>query len=148
MVMENQEKIAFVETVATSRTDNNPIEARQVLLVEDDWALRRYLEVVLVRAGYSVMSAADGLAAMKITLTAPIDIVVTDAMMPKVSGYELCKFIRSHDQLNHLPIVLLSALGRKEAEGETIQADAFLSKPVSAEDLTECLEELLMRRQS
>ncbi|HET9786091.1 MAG TPA: response regulator, partial [Pyrinomonadaceae bacterium] len=54
----------------------------RVLLVEDDNALRRYAEITLQRAGYDVLSAADGLEAMKIALTASVDIVITDAMMP------------------------------------------------------------------
>jgi len=146
--MTNQENIALLDSVGASRPTESSDRPRQVLLVEDDWALRRYLEVVLIRAGYKVMSAADGLAAMKLTLTSPFDIVVTDAVMPKLNGYELCRFIRNNPQLSHLPIVLLSALGRKEAEREAIEADAFLSKPVSAEDLTECVEDLLLHRKS
>ena len=114
-----------------------------VLLVEDDRALRRYLEVLLERAGYKVISAADGLEAMRVALTSAIDIVITDAMMPNLNGYELCRFFRNSPQLCHLPIVLLSALERKEPKREIEQADAFLSKPVSAEDLITCLEKLL-----
>ena len=60
----------------------------RVLLAEDDRALRRFLEVVLQRAGYDVIPAADGLEAMKIALSSNIDIVVTDAMMPNLSGHE------------------------------------------------------------
>jgi PleD family two-component response regulator len=52
-----------------------------VLLVEDDPALRRYLEVVLQRAGYVVMTAGDGLEAMKVLLTLQVDVIVTDALM-------------------------------------------------------------------
>lgn len=146
--MTNQENIALLDSVGTSQTAEKPNGQRLILLVEDDWALRRYLEVVLVRAGYGVISAADGLEAMKITMTSPVDIVVTDGMMPKLTGYELCRFIRNNAQLSHLPVVLLSALGRKEADNEATQADAFLSKPVSAEDLIECVEDVLLQRKS
>jgi len=54
----------------------------RVLLAEDDRALRRFLEVVLERAGYKVIPAGDGLEAMKLALSTRIDIVVTDATMP------------------------------------------------------------------
>jgi CheY-like chemotaxis protein len=122
--------------------------ARQtsVLLAEDDRALRRFLEVVLGRAGYKVVSASDGLEAMKLVLATPIDIVVTDAMMPNLTGYEFCRFLRNSPTLSHLPIILLSALERKDANRGAEQADAFLSKPVSGEKLIECIEGLLARR--
>ena len=61
-----------------------------ILIVEDDRSIRRYLEVILQRAGYCVVAAADGLEAMKAALTAAIDAVVTDAIMPHLNGYELC----------------------------------------------------------
>lgn len=112
-----------------------PEEAQCVLLVEDDPALRRYLEVVLQRAGYVVMTAGDGLEAMKVLLTLQVDVIVTDALMPNLDGYELCRFVRSSDHLAHLPIILLSALDPKNSTDESEQVNAFLAKPVSAEDL-------------
>ena len=64
-------------------------------LAEDDAALRRYIECCWNVRGYEVVPAADGLEAMKCLLTATVDVVVTDAVMPNVSGYELCRFVRS-----------------------------------------------------
>src|SRR5215208_7464028 len=78
-------------------TDEPPARPT-VLLAEDDRALRRYLEVVLRRAGYEVLPAADGLEAMKALLSTPVDAVVTDAVMPHLSGHELCRFLRDHPQ--------------------------------------------------
>ena len=115
----------------------------RVLLVEDDRALRRLLEVVLERAGYKVIPAADGLEAMKMALSIPIDIVVTDAVMPNLSGHEFCRFLRNSQTLSHLPVILLSGLERKESNQDREQIDAFLSKPVSGESLIECIEKLL-----
>jgi len=115
---------------------------RCVLLVEDDPALRRYLEVVLQRAGYAVVSASDGLEAMKFLLTTRVDVVVTDALMPNLDGYELCRFVRSSPHLSHLPVILLSALDPRNSTDESEQANAFLSKPVSPEDLIACITEL------
>lgn len=117
----------------------------RILLAEDDRALRRFLEIILERAGYKVIPASDGLEAMKIALSSPIDILVTDAMMPNLSGHELCRFIRNSQTLAHLPVILLSALEQKELrDGE--QVDAFLSKPVAGEDLIGCIEKLLAQR--
>jgi len=118
----------------------------RVLLAEDDRALRRFLEVVLERAGYKVIPVADGLEAMKVALSMPIDIVVTDAMMPNLSGHEFCRFLRNSQTLSHLPVILLSALEQKEGNQNVEQVDAFLSKPVSAERLIECITTLLARK--
>jgi len=117
-------------------------EGRCVLLVEDDPALRRYLEVVLQRAGYKVLSADDGLEGMKFLLKAPVDVVVTDALMPNLDGYELCRFVRSSQSLSHLPIILLSALDPRNSTDESEQVDVFLSKPVSPEDLLASIESM------
>jgi len=120
-------------------------EARPtVLLAEDDRSLRRYLEVVLRRAGYEVLTAADGLEAMKTLLSSTVDAVVTDAVMPNVSGHELCRFLRSHPKLKTLPVVLLSgadvSAGRPAADA---RADIYLSKPVPADLLADSLARLV-----
>ena len=115
----------------------------RLLLAEDDRSLRRYLEVVLRRAGYEVEVAADGLEAMRVALTTKVDVVVTDAIMPNLNGYELSRFLRSTSHLSHIPIVLLSALEQKESQPEDRQADAYLAKPISPEDLIACLHTLL-----
>lgn len=115
-----------------------------VLLVEDDRAVRRYLEVTLQRAGYRVMTAADGLEAMKVLLSSEVDAVVTDAVMPHVTGYELCCFMQSHPKLSALPIVLLSGADQLAAACEGREsADAYLQKPVRTEELTSCIAHLL-----
>ena len=118
-------------------------EPRRVLLAEDDRALRRFLEICLKRAGFEVMPVTDGIEAIKVALSSPVDVVVTDAIMPNLNGFELCRFIRNTPQLSHLPIVLLSGLERKERAQEAEQADAFLFKPVSQEQLMDCIGTLL-----
>lgn len=117
--------------------------AQCVLLVEDDPALRRYLEIVLQRAGYEVVTAGDGLEAMRFLLTDSVNVVVTDALMPNLDGYELCRFVRSSEHLSNLPIILLSALDQKNSTDEAEHVDAFLSKPVSPEVLLKRITEVL-----
>jgi CheY-like chemotaxis protein len=137
-----QKKISVAEPGSVPEPVQTP--GARVLLAEDDRALRRFLQIILERSGYTVVPAADGLEAMKIALSSPIDVVVTDAMMPNLSGHELCRFIRNSQTLAHLPVILLSALEQKEPnDGE--QVDAFLSKPVAGEDLVSCIENLLAR---
>src|SRR5437867_2463853 len=71
-----------------------------VLLVEDDRSVRRYLEVTLQRSGYQAISARDGLEAMKLALSSEIDAVVTDAIMPHLSGQQLAGFLRSYPRFS------------------------------------------------
>ena len=133
-------------------TDPNPNESSDaaikglqpcVLLVEDDRSVRRYLEVTLQRSGYKVLTAADGLEAMKIALASPVDVVVTDAVMPNLNGRELARFLRSNPKLSHLPIVLLTGQENKESVSGENLIDVFLYKPVRADELTNCLNGLL-----
>ncbi len=128
-----------------SDTKQTPLQPC-VLLVEDDRSARRYLEVALQRCGYAVVTAADGLEAMKLALSAPIDAVVTDAIMPNLSGQELARFLRSNQKLSHLPIVLLTGQENMAATTEKNLIDAFLYKPVKVEELKKCLTELLRQK--
>ncbi|MFL6229815.1 MAG: response regulator [Pyrinomonadaceae bacterium] len=117
-----------------------------ILLVEDDKVLRRYLEVLLRRAGYTVLAAADGLEAIKIAFSSNIAGVVTDAIMPRLGGHELCRILRSRAELAHVPIVMLSGVVRDDAATDCrTPADAQLTKPVRADELIDCLDRLLAR---
>jgi len=115
-----------------------------VLLVEDDRSVRRYLEVTLQRSGYRVVTAEDGLEAMKLALSSSIDIVVTDAIMPNLSGQQLAAFLRKNPKLSTVPIVLLTGQEDKEAATPAdVSIDAFLYKPVKADELKACVGKLL-----
>lgn len=137
--MITQEKVATARAELVQPTET-PDRALCVLLAEDDAALRRYIEVLLERAGYDVIPAGDGLEAMKWLMTSTVEVVITDAVMPNVSGYELCRFVRNSPHLNHLPIILLSGLDPKNAETE--QVNAFLAKPITPETLLACIREV------
>jgi CheY-like chemotaxis protein len=105
---------------------------KQILLAEDDASVRRYLEVILKRAGYEVHSAEDGLEAMQASLTSNFDAVVTDAVMPNMTGYDLCRLLKSNPQFDKTPIVILSGL---ETETDDSQiADCFLLKTANLND--------------
>jgi len=120
---------------------------RCVLLVEDDRSARRYLEVALQRSGYQVITAADGLEAMKLALASPIDVVITDAIMPNLGGQELARFLRQNAKLANIPIVLLTGQQNRQAATTSDESiDAFLIKPVKADELTKCLTRLLQKR--
>jgi chemosensory pili system protein ChpA (sensor histidine kinase/response regulator) len=119
---------------------------KRVLLVEDDRSVRRYLEVTLQRAGYDVITAGDGLEAMKLALGSLVDVVLTDAVMPHMSGQEFARFMRTTPKLAQIPIVLLTGQENKQAMAPAEKlVDAFLNKPVKIEELKSCLVELLNR---
>jgi len=137
------------QILSKSPTQNDAAEISAVsqpcvLLVEDDRSVRRYLEVTLQRSGYRVITAGDGLEAMKLALSSEIDVVVTDAVMPHLSGHELARFLRSNAKVSGLPIILLTGQENKEAvvASENL-IDAFLYKPIKATELTSCLVSLL-----
>lgn len=137
--------ITVAPPVAGAHSAPAPRTATTILLVEDDRSIRRYLEVILQRAGYTVIAVADGLEAMKAVLTSVIDVVVTDAIMPRLNGYELCRFLRCHPKLARLPVVLLSGIAQPAPAPERIdRADVYLAKPVRPDELTDCIERLLL----
>lgn len=117
---------------------------RCVLLVEDDRSVRRYLEVTLERAGYKVITAEDGLEGMKYALSAKVDVVLTDAVMPQMDGRELARFVRSNPKLAKLPIILLTGQDNDHtSKADKSLIDAFLYKPVKAEELKKCLDKVV-----
>jgi CheY-like chemotaxis protein len=122
-----------------------PATRATILLVEDDRAIRRYLQVILERAGYEVVVTSDGLEAMKAALSSRFQAVVTDAIMPNLGGHELCRFLRRHPALKHLPVVLLSGSDSTPAASGDERPDVFLTKPVRPEELTTCVARLLER---
>ena len=69
-----------------------------------------------------------------------------ELVMPNLSGHEFCRFLRNSQTLSHLPVILLSALERKDTTQEPAQVDAFLTKPVSGAELIECIENVLERK--
>ncbi len=121
-------------------------ERALVLLVEDDATLRRYLAVVLRRAGYEVAEASDGLEALTLALSTPFAAVVTDAVMPRLGGPELCRLLRARADTASLPVVMLTGLdAAAHPTGDAASPDARLTKPVRTDELLDCISRLLGR---
>jgi DNA-binding response OmpR family regulator len=110
----------------------------KILAAEDDPVLRVILTRTLGKLGYEVVEAADGQAAWNCLLTAPVRIVVSDWMMPKVSGLELCRRIRARETPDYIYFILLTVQDATE-ENKRKAADAgvddFLVKPLNPTDL-------------
>ena len=129
---------------AISLSDEIISPKMKVLLAEDDSSIRRFIEVILQRAEYEVLSAEDGLEAMKLALSNEIDAVVADAMMPNLGGYDLCRMMRQNPKFKNIPFVILSGMEQEQFASAEVQADAYLMKGNNLkENLTKKLSELL-----
>jgi DNA-binding response OmpR family regulator len=123
----------------------SPRGAARVLIVEDDASLRRLLEMRLSVDGYETRIAADGVAALAQLRTWIPDVVVTDVMMPRLSGLSLCRAMRADARTAATPIILLTA----RCFDEDIQAAVelggvtFMNKPFDAHALDSALREAL-----
>lgn len=107
----------------------------KILLAEDDGAMRRFLEITLQRNGYQVVSAEDGLAAMQIALTEDFDAVVTDAVMPNLTGHDLCRILKQNEKFKDVPLIILSGLEQEVITNvEHDCADAYLVKDANLKD--------------
>jgi len=112
----------------------------RILLAEDDAAMRRLLEVVLKRAGYEVVAAEDGLQAMQAAGTQQFDLAVIDAIMPNLSGLELCRIFLANPVWQNMRLVMMSGM---ESESDC-EADAHLLKSSRLqEELLETISGLL-----
>jgi DNA-binding response OmpR family regulator len=101
----------------------------KILLAEDDASMRRFIEITLQRDGFEVVSAEDGLAAMKIALAEKFDVVVADAVMPNLTGHDLCRMLRQNQDFKNVPLIILSGLELEiSANLNENCADAYLVK--------------------
>lgn len=108
-----------------------------VLVVDDSRLQRRILVAFLKRWGYSVLEAADGTEALSRCAAGPVDIVISDWVMPGMTGPELCRAFRGLPRSRYGYFILLTSKAEKGdiAEGLETGADDFLSKPVNATEL-------------
>ncbi len=109
------------------------LEKKKILLAEDDTSMRRFIEIILQKAGFEVLTAEDGLAAMQIALENEFDAVVADAIMPNMSGYDLCRIIRANSAEKKIPCLILSGLVENNSDNDL--ADAFLIKDTNLKEL-------------
>ncbi len=120
-----------------------------VLVVEDNPDVARYIGACLSKK-YNVDFAGDGEAGIERAKHTVPDLVVTDVMMPKKDGFELCATLKSDQRTSHIPIVMLTAKADMESRIEGLEkgADAYLNKPFHKEELLVRLRKLLELRKS
>ncbi|MCL8011411.1 SpoIIE family protein phosphatase [Streptomyces sp. AS02] len=114
---------------------DRPHQAR-LLVVDDNADMRAYL-TQLLQPDYEVLLAADGRAALEMALAQPVELVLSDVMMPRMDGFELVRALRADPRTARLPIVLLTARAGEEesVQGRQAGADDYLAKPFSARQL-------------
>jgi len=105
---------------------------KKVILVADDSpTIRKFVSISLKVKGYEIIQVADGMQALEVLPSEPVDLVITDLNMPNVDGFELIKTIRSNEDYRELPIIILSSLSGNEEIEKGIQcgANSYLLKP-------------------
>lgn len=127
--------------------DGNPLNLPLVLLIEDNADVAQYLRLALEQR-YQCIHAVDGQEGVDMAWAEIPDLIISDVMMPKMDGYEVCRSLKNDERSNHIPIILLTAKVDFEdrIEGLTQGADAYLSKPFAEEELLIRMENLLELR--
>ena len=124
---------------------NRSVFMFNILVVEDNLDLRELFVTTINNAGYRAFGATDGLDALNLMDNTHIDLIVADIMMPKMSGYELTKELRSLG--NSIPILMVTAKDDYDSlqKGFSFGADDYMIKPVNVNELLLRIQALLRR---
>jgi two-component system copper resistance phosphate regulon response regulator CusR len=119
----------------------------RILLVEDEPKTVQFVKMGLEESGYDVEIALDGISAKNLVLSKSYSLIITDIILPKLDGRELCKLIRN--TRIDTPILILTALGSTDdiVNGFDIGADDYLIKPFAFQELIARIKSLLKRRE-
>lgn len=121
----------------------------KVLIVEDEDELAEVLEFNLMRRGFEVFVAKDGLQACRMIGKENLDLILLDLMLPLLDGWEVCKMVRLHHDQNlaKTPIIMLSALGSTDdrIKGYDLGADLYLPKPYSIKEVIAKARQLISK---
>ena len=123
------------------------MDKTKILVVDDESRMRKLVKDFLVRQGYTVLEAADGMEAMDYFYEdKDIALIILDVMMPKMDGWQVCREIRMHSKV---PIIMLTARSeeRDELQGFDLGVDEYISKPFSQKILVARVEAILRRTQ-
>lgn len=118
----------------------------KILLVEDDKSLREIYGVRLMAEGYEIVSAGDGEEALALAIKERPDLIVSDVMMPKISGFDMLDILRSTSETKDVKVIMMTALSSDDqrARGEALGADRYLVKSqVGIEDVVRTVHDVL-----
>lgn len=113
----------------------------RILVVEDDPDLAKMLARILGHEGYAVATCSDGAAALRHLEAEPVDLLITDLMMPGMEGEELLFELRRRD--HPMPVILISASAVRAQVADRLKVEASLSKPFDTEELVQLVASLL-----
>ncbi len=118
----------------------------KILLVEDDKSLREIYGVRLLAEGYDIVSAGDGEEALAMAIKERPQLIVSDVMMPKISGFDMLDILRSTTETKGIKVIMMTALSSEDqrARGEALGADRYLVKSqVGIEDVVRTVHDVL-----
>ncbi|TAL14792.1 response regulator [Patescibacteria group bacterium] len=118
----------------------------KILLVEDDKSLREIYGVRLIAEGYEIISAGDGEEALAMAIKERPTLIVSDVMMPKISGFDMLDILRSTTETKDVKVIMMTALSSDDqrARGEALGADRYLVKSqVGIEDVVRTVHDVL-----
>lgn len=146
----SQEHRQELEELKNEKEEEKKVKARSnlhILLVDDEKEILEYLKNEL-SSEYKIKTCNNGKEAYDYILNNPVDLIVSDIMMPEMDGFTLCKKIKQNANINHIPVILLTAKGREEEqlEGIGLGADSYLVKPFHIEMLRGIITNLLSNR--
>jgi DNA-binding response OmpR family regulator len=119
-------------------------QAARVLVVEDDDSIRDLVDIVLTSAGYEVLTAPDGAAALQVVGTVHPDLVLLDMRMPVMDGWEFARRYRAGPE-PHAPIVVVTAARDAAQRASEIDANGYLGKPFDMGELLALVRHLAVR---
>lgn len=118
----------------------------KIMIVEDDESLREIYAIRLTAEGYLVVSANDGEEALAVAVKERPDLIISDVMMPKISGFDMLDILRSTPETAHIRVIMMTALSSEDQRerGESLGADRYLVKSqVGIEDVVNTVHEVL-----
>jgi two-component system alkaline phosphatase synthesis response regulator PhoP len=120
----------------------------KILIADDNHQNCELLDAYLAAEGYQIKMVHDGQQTLESIAQSQPDLVLLDIMMPKVSGYEVCKRLKSSPETRDIPIVMITALAEMGDIEKAVNAGAndFLTKPVNKLELTTRVKTLLQNR--
>ena len=116
------------------------------MVVEDDANLREIYSIRIVAEGYEVVSAGDGEEALAVAVREKPDLILSDVMMPKISGFDMLDILRATPEIANIKVVMMTALSSDDQRrrGEQLGADRYLVKSqVGIEDVINTIHEVL-----
>lgn len=128
-----------------TKTENEAEKTPKVLVVDDNQQNLELLQAYLEDVDCQTVPARDGLAALEIVAKDPPDLILLDVMMPKMSGFEVCKRIKNDPKTTDIPVIMVTALNEFGDIERAIDSgtDDFLSKPVNKLELLTRIKTML-----